>query len=158
MVDITAYPHLFHTVRWGRVSAQFSLNNARPDLMAQVTVIPFVEAETVVLTPENRLPGDILQPDEDYIRAAARIMRSQTHAAPTGAFRLFGVWMCYSSAVKPEQPHMPHPYFVHGVGWMIVPPVAQAHPLEDVVQRFYEDERPELADVLHLAAAMLQKF
>ncbi|MCI0833923.1 MAG: NUDIX domain-containing protein [Chloroflexi bacterium] len=122
-ISLTEFPNLskpFHWP-WGPIDGQFELlpNDLDESLIAHVRIIPFVADMSVVIRFDNGdwdHPGGTLEPGESYLDAIRREL-SEEAGAVLHSFTPFGVFNCRSRRSKPYRPHLPHPSFIHLIGY-----------------------------------------
>lgn len=168
------FPDLFKPLTWGPIEAQFELADTppAPETIANVSVVAFVGDQIVVTHTAagyDDLPGGTLEPGETYMQTVERELLEEAGARLIpGSFRLFGVGRCHSNLPTPYRPHLPHPDFNRVVGYadaeIVQQPInpdggeqiisVELLSIEDAVQRFLNDQRPDLADLCRLAAAL----
>lgn len=166
------YPGLFQKMMWGSMQVEFQLlkTDLSPLLIANVNIAPRLGDRWLIIRLSNgdwEIPGGTLEVGEDYLAAARRELWEEAGARLL-SFQLFGAWRCFSLAAKPYRPHLPHPEFYRVVGVGEVELVGQpenpvdgeqvvsveAVTLETVMERFLAIERPDLAELYHLAATL----
>jgi 8-oxo-dGTP pyrophosphatase MutT (NUDIX family) len=137
-------------------------------MIARVNIVPRIDNLWLVIQLADgswEIPGGGLEPGEDYLMAARRELLEEAGARLL-SFQLFGAWRCFSLDAKPYRPHLPWPEFYRVVGVGEVELVGQpenpadgeqvvaveAVTLETAMERFLVIERPDLAELYHLAA------
>ena len=170
LVSKNNFPNLFGSTGWGTVTCRFECLNEIPplNLISNVNLVPFNEDRWLVLrlqTGEWEVPGGTLEPGESYSDAISRELMEEA-GARLKTFEPFGAWHCFSTAPKPYRPHLPHPEFYRLVGYGAVETISNPEnpeggeqiasvdfvPIEEVVQRFRDINRLELAELYQLAA------
>ena len=166
------YPHLFaETIwPWEPVRVSFELFSAPPpgNMIANVNIVPYVGDQWLIIRLADgswEIPGGTLEPNEDYVATAHRELREEA-GAQLGAFKVFGGWRCFSLAAKPYRPHLPFPEYYRVVGLGNVDVVQRPEnpadgeqvvavekvSLETAMECFGACDRPDLAELYHLAA------
>ena len=116
-------------------------------------------------TGEWEVPGGTLEPGESYSDAISRELIEEAGARLI-TFEPFGAWHCFSTALKPYRPHLPHPEFYRLVGYGSVEITGNPENPEDgeqvasvefvsikeAIRRFQDINRFELAELYQLAA------
>lgn len=170
LISKNDFPHLFGRTSWGAVTCEFERLNELPpiNLIGNVNLVPFIEDLWLMLrtqTGEWEVPGGTLEPDEIYSDAIRRELIEETGARLI-TYEPLGAWHCFSTAPKPYRSHLPHPEFYRLVGYGAVEiignpenPVGSEQvasvefvPIEEVVRRFQDVNRYELAELYQLAA------
>lgn len=122
-VSLSEFPNLtrpFHWP-WGPIDGQFELlpNDLDESLIAHVRIVPFVGDLSVAIRFDNGdwdHPGGTLEPGEVYLDAVRREL-SEEAGALLHSFTPFGVFNCRSRRNEPYRPHLPHPDFIHLIGY-----------------------------------------
>jgi 8-oxo-dGTP pyrophosphatase MutT (NUDIX family) len=173
MVNAARFPFLFAPLNWGvPITGQFELRRKLPpaDLIANVTIVPFVGEKCVVIQVSNHhweVPGGTLEVSETYFDAACRELLEEAGIRLL-SFHPFGVWDCFSQMEQPYRPHLPHPHFYRLAGYGEVELVGEPlNPaageqvtkveivtLEEAANRFTSIGRGDLADLYKLAALL----
>ena len=164
------YPDLFRPVTWGPVRCHFALlEDATPaHTVSNISIVPFVGGQVAQIELEDgslEIIGGTLEPGETYREAIERELMEEAGARLL-SIEPFGIWHCHSTAPTAYRPHIPHPDFyrlaaraeIEIVGPPQVPEggerVLRVHVLavEEAVDRFRAQGRPELAQLYLLAA------
>ena len=167
--------YLFEDLKYGTVSAHFERRTELPPdvLISNVTVVPFIGDQVVIIRLVDghyEVPGGTREPSEAYLATARRELIEETGARLLN-YTPFGAWHCTSSAAKPYRPHLPHPEFYRVAGYSEVELVGQpTNPpdgeqvvavevltVEAAAAAFVASGRPDLADLVRLAAQLRQE-
>lgn len=167
------YKHLFAatTWPWGPTRVAFRQSTEVPpnDLISNVTVVPFVGEQCVIIQLETgnwEVPGGTLEPGERYLDTARRELLEEAGAKLVSA-QVIGAWECYSLAAKPYRPHLPHPKFyrlalsaeVAITGTPTNPEdgervaLIECVTVNEAARRLFKAGRGDLADLYRFAAA-----
>lgn len=175
---VTHFPHLFREVTWpwGPTRARFELfleGVPSEALIANVNLVPRCGDGWLILRLAGgswEVPGGTLEPGESYPEALERELLEEA-GAELKTFHLFGGWHCYSQGETPYRPHLPFPeyYRVVAVGEVelvgapgnplngeLVKDVACIS-LQEVLRRFKDQGRDDLAELYALAHINLQR-
>lgn len=166
------FPNLFQETVWGAVKCQFELRDSPPpaNLIGNVNLVPFVSDRWLLIRLQNGewdIPGGTLEPGESHLDAIRRELLEEAGARLV-TFEPLGAWRCRSSASRPYRSHLPHAEFYRFVGYGEVEVVGEPQnpeggelvvivecvSVEEANRRFVEIDRPELAELYRLAAAV----
>lgn len=164
------FPHLFLPCYREPVHMCFELWQEPPQdaLISNVNLVPYVGDKWVIIQVDNyywELPGGTREPHEPHPDTLRRELLEEAGASLKTATPL-GAWHCYSNAVRPYRPHLPHPEFYRFVSYGEVEIVGQPlNPhnaehvtavdlvrLEEAVKRFRSIGRDDFAELYILAA------
>jgi len=169
------YPTLFAPIDNARVRAQFTLLEVMPpeDLIGNVYLVPRVKEDWLYLIEANgryQFPGGKKDPGENHLETIRRELMEEA-GARLHDFQIIGAWHSHMKDEKPLLPHLPHPesYALVGTSQVEVvgPPTnpegagqtLEVHidELNNVVNTFQSNNRPDLADLYELTSDIIAK-
>ena len=166
------YSHLFRTLDWKVVTADFEMTSQLPrdDMIAAVNVVPRIGDRWLLVQFSSGVwwvPGGTREPGEELYATLQRELLEEA-GAELGSVRWLGAWKCHSTQPKPYRSHIPHPVFYRAVAIgqarvtcaPTMPPDGETVvdvavvSLDEAVERFRSTGRDDLADLYRLANAV----